>query len=173
MIYNENELKYLVKYIPYNELNLLQETTVYRKYLSINPEIRINKRVFSDGKERYHLVIKKFIDNSCDNACLIRNKTKIEITKEQYDQLYHGFDEKPMIIKVVDFLYDDYILGFKTIVNTNIRFVEIEFTDIGELSIIRENIEKLSFIGDNVSNHSEYLMSNIWQNLIRRKLQIR
>ena len=55
----EIEQKFIFDELPQNELEFIQHTIVYRQYLSSNPEIRINRRVFDDGEERYNLTFKE------------------------------------------------------------------------------------------------------------------
>ena len=55
----EIEQKFIFDKLPQNVLEFIQHTIVYRQYLSSDREIRINRRVFDDGEERYHLTDRK------------------------------------------------------------------------------------------------------------------
>ena len=73
----EIEQKFIFDELPQNELEFIQHTIVYRQYLSSNPEIRINRRVFDDGEERYNLTFKS-------ENFLKRKEVKMRLSKEQY-----------------------------------------------------------------------------------------
>lgn len=60
--------------------NVFRTLLYHRKYVSTNPEVRINKRVFESGETRYHLTVK-------DNAQFQIKKIKVTITLEEYESI--------------------------------------------------------------------------------------
>ena len=154
----EIEQKYLFYYLPYNELPFCQKTTVYRKYLSFDPEVRIHKRVF-ETEERYHLTIKQ-------ENILKRNKIKVLLTKNEFEEIFDFIEREPLIMDVYDFKFDiKHIISFKVCKNYNIKFAEIEYSDDLDFEINSTLITKLPFIGKEVTYNKDYYAKNIYLKL--------
>lgn len=154
----EIEQKFTYRYLPYDELQFIQKTTVYRKYLSFDPEIRINKRCF-EHEERYHLTIK-------EDALFERSKVKLKITKSEYEEIAETIHRPELIMDVVSFAFDAWhILNFKSCVNHPIRFAEMEYKDEEDYRRTSPLVQALPCIGNDVTYHPDYYSKNIWAKL--------
>lgn len=158
----EIEKKYLYSRIPVNELEFIQHTVVYRKYLSTNPEVRISCRVFDDGKERYHLNVKNALKWE-------RDEVKVALTEEEYEDLSKIVDAESIIMDVYDFRLDNnHIIGFKKIRNMQVEFAEIEFQSNDDYINLKEYINKIDFLYRDVTYIDEYYMRNIWNEFLKQ-----
>lgn len=153
----EIEQKFTFRYIPFSELNILHHTVIFRQYLSINPEVRISKRVFDDGTVKYHLTVKEV-------NYIVRKESKIELTETQYLELSSAAEKCPMIYDVWSFKTDnDKIISFKVGKNIKSAFAEIEYHDIGEYLIFKDEWVKYPYIGREVTLDDRYYVKNVWR----------
>lgn len=154
----EIEQKFCYKYIPFLELELIHHTVIHRQYLSVNPEIRLNRRVFDDGKERFHLTVKNV-------ELLARKETKIEITPEQYSRLAQTSSQEAMIFDVWTFrLESDRIITFKVGKNVEFNIAEIEYRNFDDYLLSKNNWRKWDFLIEDVTFNEEFYIRNIWRN---------
>ena len=152
----EIEQKFLFSYIPFNEYQCCEKTVVFRKYLSVNPEIRINRRVFESREERFHLTIKS-------DELLAREEIKICLTEEEYSEISNFIRQQPMVIEIYNFKIDaDHSMSFKQIQNSDISFAEIEYRSYDDYQNLKNIIGKLPFLGTDVTWDKDYYMKNIW-----------
>ena len=78
--FREMEKKYLYDERPDGILRLLRKTTIYRQYLSIEPEVRINKRVFDSGEYKCNLTVKS-------NETFLRKEIRLAIPMDKYQAI--------------------------------------------------------------------------------------
>ena len=152
----EIEQKYEFHYLPSDDMVLLRHTVVYRKYLSCNPEVRINKRVFDLGHERYHLTIK-------NDRRFIRDEIKLTLSKEQYEDISKLIGYTDMIFDVYEYqLPKEHTISFKIGKNVNIRFAEIEYNSEIDCEEMHDYISGLDFLGQEVTYDDRYYLKNVW-----------
>lgn len=158
----EIEQKFLYSRLPNKDLKFLQHTVVYRQYLSLNPEIRINRRVFDDGEERYNLTIKS-------SDYLKRNEIKIRLSDSQYYEILQVNARRDLVIEICEYQIDDvHKISFKECQDIDIRFAEIEYSDINDYQTMQSYISKLDFLEKEVTENDEYYVKNIWGRFIDR-----
>ena len=153
----EIEQKFLYEKIPYEEFKLEQHTVIYRKYLAVDPEVRINKRCFDNGEERYHLTVKS-------NGQLIRKEIKIKISKEQYEALSSMKDKENIVLDIYEFRLDEHhSICFKEGRNIDIQFAEIEYETMEDKERFAKRLEQFTFLTKEVTFDERYYMKNIWE----------
>lgn len=163
MHWTEAEKKFTFNFLPYNILKFLGKTTIYRKYLCTEPEIRINKRVFQDGEIRCHIVLKKNL--LIKNGLITREKHKQSISLEEFNFFSDMIDIPLMIIDNFDFYLDEnHNICFKYVRDTDINYMEIEFNNNYDWLIIKDSIYGLGIIDKDVSNNPNFMMKNVWKN---------
>ncbi len=154
----EIEQKFNYNYLPYDEFKFIQKTTVYRKYLSLVPEIRINRRQF-DNEVRCHITIK-------DDSLFKRRKIKLKLSNEEYSEIAETISRPELIMDVFDFEFDaHHILSFKVCLNHTIRFAEIEYENEEDYIRTSPLVESLKCIGEDVTFNPRYYSKNIWMQL--------
>lgn len=162
MRWTEVEKKFTFNFLPYNKLKFLGKTTIYRKYLCTEPEIRINKRVFQDGEIRCHIVLKNNL--LIKNDFITREKYKKNISLEEFNILSDMIDIPLMIIDNFDFYLDEnHNICFKCVRGIDINYMEIEFNKNYDWLIIKDSIYSLGIIDKDVSNDPNFMMKNVWK----------
>lgn len=156
----EIEQKFLYNRLPNADLKFLEHTVVYRQYLSIEPEIRINRRVFKNGEERYHLTIKS--DKS--DIHLLRRETKIQLSENQYFEILEINDESDLVIDIYEYQIDaNHSISFKECRGVDIKFAEIEYLDLNDYQHMQRYISKWDFLGKEVTKNDDFYVKNIWR----------
>lgn len=168
----EYEQKFLFDYLPYNKLQFKQKTIVYRNYLSFEPEIRINRRTFNDGVERFHLIVKKPAFNMAD-SCIVRcsEKIRLRLTAEEYQEFLSSISQQELIFDVYDFFLDkNHVIGFKCCRNPEISFAEIEYADEMDFKANESVFSSFSFLKKNITFDDRFNVKQIWSQLNTNKI---
>lgn len=153
----EIEQKFQYEKVPFDILECRQHTVIYRKYISVSPEVRINKRCFDSGEERYNLTIK-------NNSTLKRAEVKIRLTKEQYEAISSMVQKPDLVFDIYEFDLDEkHVINFKEGRNINVRFAEVEYETMEDYEEYSRTVEKLPFIGKEVTYDDNYYMRKIWE----------
>lgn len=154
---SEIEQKFLYRDLPKAELQFERHTVVYRKYLCTNPEVRINRRWFETGEERYHLTVKS-------TECLNREEIKIKLTKEQFLLMDKMIVNDCIVMDVYEYRYDEqHLLTFKKCRDLDIQFAEIEYNTLEEYEKFGKIISQLECLDREVTYDAKYYMRNIWE----------
>lgn len=142
-------------------LELQGHTVIYRKYISVNPEVRINKRWFETGEERFHLTVK-------DDEKLARKEVKIQLSEEQYQELSAIIKKQDLIFDIYEFRLDEnHNISFKEGRNVEIKFAEIEYENREDYESYRSIIENLTFLEKEVTYDENYYVKKIWEEFCR------
>ena len=153
----EIEQKFMFDKLPKDELEFMQHTKVYRQYLSSDPEIRINRRVFDDGEERYNLTFKS-------GKFLKRKEVKIRLSKEQYYDIMDVNGCKDLVCVVWDYAIDEsHRISFKKCRDIDISFAEIEYADMEDYHRMQGKIKGYKFVKEEVTENEKFYVKNIWR----------
>lgn len=151
----EIERKFLLESFP-TDLPLKQRLTVYQAYLSIEPEVRIRRKVRFLTDIGYFLTIKS-------GGNIARKEIDIEISKEQFSALAemveHPFISKefriyslPGNLELECSLVDEKM-------DTQFIYAEIEFPSVRDAAYFEPAFNFVSEITDD----SAYKMKNYWK----------
>lgn len=158
----EIEQKFQYKKIPFEDLQCRRHTVIYRKYISICPEIRINRRCFDSGEERYNLTIK-------DDSKLKRTEVKVKLEKEQYEIISSMILKDDLVFDIYEFDLDEkHLISFKAGRNVDVRFAEVEYETMKDYELYSKVVENLPFISTEVTYDNNYYMKNIWERIYGR-----
>lgn len=160
----EIEKKFLFSYLPYGELKFNKKSVVFRKYVSIEPEVRINKREFENGQIGYHLTVKS-------GDLFIRNEIKIKITENEYEAISNLINKPALVMDIYEFKFDSrHVINFKICRDVGISFAEMEFESMEDYADTFPKTEKLPFLGEDVTSKKEYYVRNIWKKINNKAL---
>lgn len=153
----EIEQKYLYKYRPDQELECVMHSVVHRKYLSLNPEVRINRRIFDCGEERYHLTIKT-------GDYFAREEIKIRLTRIEYEEISQLIPFEDIVIEVFEYKLDQtHLISFKECINVDVSFAEIEYADQKDFDMFAGTVARKDYLAEEVTWNPNYYMKNIWE----------
>lgn len=153
----EIEQKFIFDKLPQNELEFIRHTIVYRQYLSSDPEIRINRRVFDDGEERYNLTFKS-------ENFLKRKEVKMRLSREQYFDIIDVNCCKDLVFEVWEYAIDEiHSISFKKCKNIDICFAEIEYADMEDYHKMQGKIKGYEFVKEEVTENERFYVKNIWR----------
>lgn len=149
----EIERKYLIDKFP-DGLPLLEECTMYQGYVSVEPAVRIRKKVY-DGGVSYKMTIKSAGE-------LAREEIEFPITKKVFEELKRVFC--PVMIEKIKKNYS--LPGGLTLEcslvdkDTEFRFMyaEVEFKTTEEA----ESFAAPAFLGKEITYDNSYKMNNYW-----------
>lgn len=152
----EIERKWLLKKRPDDceDLTLFEDAYIEQSYISIEPEVRIRKRVNSNGDINYKLTIKS-------NGTLSREEVNIDITDLQYENLLKLAEGKPITKDIRNYMTKDGKKLETSIVDkeldTAFIYAEIEFESEEEALKHELYLDAVDVTTDNY-----YKMKNYW-----------
>jgi hypothetical protein len=151
------EKKFLYNDRPDAFLTLLQKTTVYRHYLSVEPEVRINRRVFDTGEYKCNLTVKS-------NETFLRKEIRIPLTIEQYQTIAEIIQFAPLVFAVYEYTLDNlHRISFKECYSMpTVKFAEVEFQDEADYQQNIPIIAAYPFLQEDITEDARYYVRNIW-----------
>ena len=153
----EIEQKFECKGLP-DDLSQSRKSNLERTYLCLSPEVRLNRRIFENGTERFHLTVKS-------TGYLKRSEIKIAVTKEQYEAAALLAGTEPLRFEIYEYQLDEtHTICVKKCMNfNNICFAEIEYSDMDDYEAFGETVAGLSWLGREVTFEESYYVRNIWK----------
>jgi len=129
----------------------------YQSYISINPEVRIRKRINlslfgNEESVNYKLCFKSDGD-------LSREEVEVDITEDKYYNLLHMISGEPIKKEYRQFnIYDTYIAEC-SIVDNDWMYAEVEFNSEEDAN----NFIPPDWFGEEVTYDKNYKMKNYWK----------
>lgn len=148
----EIERKFLISEIP-SEMEFLEGYTVMQNYISINPEIRIRKKINADGKTEYFITLKS-------DGNLVREEKETKIDKFMYKTLLRAALGEDIIKNTFVLKLDNNhniecsIVDFDR--NTKFMYAEIEFDSVKDAI----SFNPPSFFEKETTYNKNYKMKN-------------
>lgn len=155
--FREMERKFLYDDRPDGSLPLLRKSTVYRHYLSVEPEVRINRRVFDAGEYKCNLTVKS-------NETFSRKEIRMPITIEIYRGIEEVIKVDPLVFVVYEYALDSlHHISFKECLSLpTFKFAEVEFQDEADYQQTIPRIHQYRFLRKDVTEDTKYYVRNIW-----------
>ena len=140
-------------------MDIFNECTVEQTYISIDPEVRLRKCSFKDGRESQYLLTFK------TKGSLTRGEEEIDITEEQYNHLIEMFNLSDKIIKkeFAEHHIGSHILQLGNVYTKcgkiDFSYGEIEFQSEEEA----QGFITPSWFGEDITHSSAFKMCNYWK----------
>ena len=139
------------------DLPVMRQSSVWQKYLSVDPEVRIRKKILSNGAIKCFLTIK-------GDGLMKRTEVEVPITIDQYDALDQMDPDHPAITK--DFreyqLADGLVLEVSLVdkgLPSEFMYAEIEFPNEEAANAF----EPPAYLGEDHTNNPGRKMKYVWK----------
>lgn len=155
----EIERKFLLRSQPVGMV-LIGSTTDKQYYFSVNPEVRIRKKVDVNGRAEYRLTFK-------GEGSLVRKEQEISIAADDFDGLVDIINEcynaDPIRKEYKVYALPDGKRVEVSTVDSTFTYCEVEFNTVHEANTWKIPDELLPYVIEEVTDKPEYKMKNYWK----------
>ena len=134
---------------------LINRSKIERQYLSVNPEVRLTRRIQNNGIT-HNLTIK-------GNGVLERTEVRLILDREQYERIRSLIPVSPLLLETKSCLSPEGLrISVKHCVQLDITFAEIEFESLEESHNLDCWKDAIPFFYEEVTDCPAFYVKNMW-----------
>ena len=151
------QIKFIFSYIPHNEYKMVDYVYLERKFLSLDPEIRIALSRHNNGICHYYLKTKS-------EAGISRTAISYEINEFQYKMISSMIATPPLIFKNIVMAIDNLNIEFRICpMNEKFNFGEVKLDSLKEYHYAIKELQRMPFFKKDVSESKDYSLRKFWE----------